>query len=73
MLRKIVLSAAAASLATASVSAQAAEVERASSGVTDAESMVGEGASMFYLLGFLAALAALVVLASEDGNSPASP
>jgi len=74
MVRKFMVFAAAASLAIGSIAASAAEVDRAPSSLTKAESLSGEGDAAFYVLALLVAVAAIVIIASNDGDDePASP
>jgi|GEM_PF-2311831 len=74
MVRKFIVSAAAASLVTVSMGASAAEADRVSSSVAGAESLAGENDAPFYLMGLLLAIAALVIITSNDGDDePASP
>jgi len=74
MVRKIIVSAAAASLVTVSVAAGAADANRVSSSVENAEALAGSNDGPFYVMALLLAIGALVIITSNDGgDEPASP
>lgn len=66
--RTIMASLAGLALLTTPIMAQAAEPVRAGAPVANAEGM-GEDSGMLAMFGFIAALVALVVIASDDGGS----
>jgi len=76
MFRKAVIGLAAASMMVAPVAASAAnslEGARASSSVSEANNLGGRSGWIIGLVGLLAGVAAIIIIANDDDDAPVSP